>query len=177
MQTKIQKQEKVQELEQYLKDQQGMVFVDVQGIKVKELSALRNSLKQLGAKLTVVKKTLFQLALEKAGLPAQAGKKLAIKDVQGQIAAIFSFEDAFTPLKEAREFSKKHQQFQIKGGYIEGELQTGSRMLEIADIPSRQELLSRMAGSLASPMSKLTTVLQGNIKGLLAALSKAKASS
>ncbi len=168
MQTKAQKQEKVQELEQYLKDQQGMVFVDVQGITVKELSALRNSLKQLGAKLTVVKKTLFQLALEKVG------KKLALKDVQGQIAAIFSFKDAFTPLKEVREFSKKHQQFQIKGGYIEGEFQTGPRMLEIADIHSRQELLARLTRGVASPISKLTTVLQGNIKGLITVLAKAK---
>ena len=168
MQTKTQKQEKVKELEQYLRDQQGMVFVDVQGIGVKELSLLRNSLKRLGAKFTIVKKTLFQKALQ------TTGKEFNLKNVQGQIAAIFAFEDLLPALKEAKNFTKKQQLFQVKGGYFEGEFQDAKRMLEIANIPSRQELLSRLVGSLASPMSKLTYVLQGNIKGLITVLAKAK---
>ncbi|MBI4123214.1 MAG: 50S ribosomal protein L10 [Parcubacteria group bacterium] len=168
MQTKVQKQERIQELERFVKDQKGMVFVDVQGIKVKEITVLRNSLKQMGAKMTIVKKTLFQKALE------GAGKELNLKGFQGQIAAIFAFEDLLPALKEAKAFGKKQQMFQVKGGYFEGEFQTALRMLEIADIPSRQELLSGLAESLAAPMSKLTTVLQGNIKGLLRVLANAK---
>ncbi len=174
MQTKIQKQEKVQEFERYLKDQQGMVFVDVQGIKVKEISQLRHSLKLLGAKLTVIKKTLFQKALKEASLPSQAGKEFSLKDFQGQIAAIFAFEDLLPALKEAKIFSKKQHMFQVKGGYFEGEFRSAMRMLEIADIPSRQELLAGLVRSLASPISKLTYVLQGNMKGLLRVLAKAK---
>ena len=168
MQTKTQKQEKVREFEQYLKDQQGMVFVDVQGIGVQELSLFRNSLKRLGAKFAIVKKTLFQKALQAAGL------EFNLKDIQGQIAAIFAFADLIPALKEAKIISKKQRLFRVKGGYYEGEFQTASRMLEIADIPSRRELLGRLAGSLASPMSKLTIVLQGNIKGLLHILANAK---
>ena len=157
MKTKTQKQEKVKELEQYLKDQQGMVFVDVQGIGVKELSLLRTSLKRLGAKFTVVKKTLFQKALQ------ATGKEFSLKDIQGQIAAIFAFEDILPALKEARNFSKKQQLFQVKGGYFEGEFQDAKRMLEIADIPTLQESLGM-----------LTYVLQANIKGLMHILSQIK---
>ncbi len=164
MQTKIQKQEKVQEFEQYLKDQQGMVFVDVQGIKVKEIATLRRSLKHLGAKLTVIKKTLFQKALEKSGLPAQAGKDFSLKELQGQIAAILAFEDILPALKEAKLFSRKQPLLQMKGGYFEGEFQPASRMLELASIPTRQESLTM-----------LTYVLQGNIKGLMRVLSQIKA--
>ena len=170
MQTKTQKQEKVQEFEKYLKDQQGMVFVDVQGIKVKEIAQLRHSLKRLGAKLTVIKKTLFQKALK------EAKKEFDLKSFQGQIAAIFAFEDLLPALKEAKIFSAKQRLFQVKGGYFEGEFQSALRMLEIADIPSRQELLVRLVQGIASPMSKLTYVLQGNIKGLIYVLAqKAKA--
>ncbi len=166
----------MQEFERYLKDQQGMVFVDVQGIKVKEIAQLRHSLKRLGAKLTVIKKTLFQKALKETNLPAQTGKEFSLKDFQGQIAAIFAFEDLLPALKEAKIFSKKQQLFQVKGGYFEGEFQSALRMLEIADIPSRQELLARLVRSMASPMAKLTYVLQGNIKGLIYVLAqKAKA--
>ena len=168
MQTKTQKQEKVQELERYLKDQQGMVFVDVQGIKVKEIAQLRHSLKLLGAKLTVIKKTLFQKALK------EAGKEFNLKDFQGQIAAIFAFENLLPALKETKTFSKKQQMFQVKGGYFEGEFQSALRMLEIADIPSRQELLAGLVRSMASPISQLTYVLQGNIKGLIRVLAQAK---
>lgn len=158
MQTKSQKQEKVQEFEQYLKDQQGMVFVDVQGIKVKEIATLRRSLKHLGAKLTVIKKTLFQKALEKSG------KDFSLKELQGQIAAILAFEDILPALKEAKLFSKKQPLLQMKGGYYEGEFQPASRMLELANIPTRPESLTM-----------LTYVLQGNIKGLMRVLSQIKA--
>ena len=172
----------MQEFERYLKDQQGMVFVDVQGIKVKEIAQLRHSLKRLGAKLTVIKKTLFQKALKEARLPSpaaqavggQAKKEFDLKDFQGQIAAIFAFEDLLPALKEAKIFSVKQQLFQVKGGYFEGEFQSALRMLEIADIPSRQELLARLVRSMASPMAKLTYVLQGNIKGLIRVLAQAK---
>ena len=158
MQTKVQKQEKVQEFEQYLKDQQGMVFVDVQGIKVKEIAMLRRSLKHLGAKLTVIKKTLFQKALEKNG------KDFSMKGLQGQIAAILAFEDLLPALREAKLFSRKQPLLQMKGGYFEGEFQPASRMLELASIPTRQESLTM-----------LTYVLQGNIKGLMHILSQIKA--
>ena len=164
MKTKAQKIETLKELGEHVAKQHSILFVDYKGLKVKELLLLRKQLKDLGAKLQVAKKTLLKKALQEKGIDVD------LKGMEGQIAAIFSFHDAFSPIKNAAIFAKTAEKLKILGGYIENQIRDADTMKEIASLPSKEELLGRLVGSIASPISGFLNVMQGNIKGLVVAL-------
>lgn len=162
--TKAQKAATLKGLGENVGKQNSILFVDYKGVRVKELLLLRKQLKDLGAKLQVAKKTLLKKALQEKGID------MDLKGMEGQVAAIFSFQDAFSPVKAVAAFAKTAENIKILGGYIEGLVRGADAMKEIASLPSKDELLSRLVGSIASPMSGFLNVMQGNIKGLVVAL-------
>jgi large subunit ribosomal protein L10 len=166
MKTKAQKQVILENLSQDVQKQQSMVFVDYKGLTVPALEKIRQQLKEVGAKFQVVKKTLFERTLTEQGITGN------IKEKEGQLAVVFSFEDALVPVKKIYEFTKEFEQLKIVGGYAENQVQTAEVMTQFAQVPSREELLGRLVGSIASPMTGFVTVLQGNIKGLITVLSE-----
>ncbi|MDO8474463.1 MAG: 50S ribosomal protein L10 [bacterium] len=166
--TKAQKAITLKGLGEHIEKQNSILFVDYKGLKVKELLLLRKQLKELGAKLQVAKKTLLKKALQEKGIDVD------LKGMEGQVAAIFSFQDAFSPIKNVAMFAKTAEKLKILGGYIENQVRDASTMKEIGSIPSKEELLGRLVGSIASPMSGFLNVLQGNIKGLVVALNAIK---
>lgn len=168
MKTKAQKAVTLKGLGEHIEKQHSILFVDYKGLKVKELLLLRKQLKDVGAKLQVAKKTLLKKALQEKGIDVD------LKGMEGQIAAIFSFQDAFLPIKSAAAFSKTAENLKILGGYIENQIRDANTMKEIASLPSKEELLGRLVGSIASPMSGFLNVMQGNIKGLVVALNAIK---
>ena len=162
--TKAQKATTLKGLGEHVEKQHSILFINYKGIKVKELLVLRKQLKDLGAKLQVAKKTLLKKALQEKGID------MDLKGMDGQVAAIFSFQDAFLPIKSVAAFAKTAENIKILGGYIESQVRDERAMKEIASLPSKEELLGRLVGSIASPMSGFLTVMQGNIKGLVVAL-------
>lgn len=159
--SKQQKQTILQKIGENLKLSNSLLFVDYKGLKVKELLLLRKQLKELGAKLQVAKKTLLKKALQEKGID------MDLKGMEGQIAAIFAFEDAFSPAKSVAAFAKTAEALKILGGYIENQVRGADTMKEIASLPSKEELLGKLVGSIASPMSGFLNVITGNIKGLV----------
>ena len=145
-----------------------MVFVDYKGLKVKDMLDLRDQLKKAGSKLVVTKKTLLEKAMKEKGIGVD------LKGMAGQIGAIFAFEDSLAPMKTTNTFAQKNDNLKIVGGYFENEIQSAASIVAIANLPGREELLARLVGTLAAPISGFASVLQGNIKGLLYVLSKAK---
>ncbi len=170
MKTKAQKATTIKGLGEHIEKQHSILFVDYKGLKVKELLLLRKQLKELGAKLQVAKKTLLKKALQEKGID------MDLKGMEGQVAAIFSFQDAFSPIKSVAAFARITENVKILGGYIEGLVRDALSMKEIASLPSKQELLGRLVGNIAAPMSGFLNVMQGNIKGLLRVLAQAKTS-
>jgi large subunit ribosomal protein L10 len=168
--TKAQKATTLKGLGEHVEKQHSILFVNYKGIKVKELLLLRKQLKDLGAKLQVAKKTLLKKALQEKGID------MDLKGMEGQIAAIFSFQDAFSPIKSVAAFAKTAENIKILGGYIESKVRDANAMKEIASLPSKEELLGRLVGSIASPMSGFLNVMQGNIKGLVRVLTQIKTS-
>lgn len=162
--TKAQKAATLKGLGEHVEKQHSILFVDYKGIKVKELLLLRKQLKELGAKLQVAKKTLLKKALHEKGIDVD------LKGMEGQVAAVFAFEDAFSPVKSVAAFAKTAENLKILGGYIENQVRGADTMKEIALLPSKEELLGRLVGSIASPMSGFLNVMQGNIKGLIITL-------
>jgi large subunit ribosomal protein L10 len=163
--TKTQKRDILSQIADNIKKQQSVLLVDYKGIKVKDLSLLRSQLKEVGARLEVAKKTLFSRAF------AQQGIEIKFKDMQGQIAAVYSFKDPIAGVKAAHAFSKSNENLKLLAGYMENQLLGQEEVLQLAQLPSKEQLLARFVGTLAAPMQGLVRVMEGNIKGLVVALS------
>lgn len=165
--TKTQKEKIIEELIEDLKRQKSLVFVSVSGLKVKDISGLRRKIKEVEGKLKVAKKTLIKIAFEKVRL------KLP-EDLTGEVALVYGFENEFLPIKRIFEFSKEKENLKILAGIFEGKTINKDEVIAIAELPSREELLSRLVRSIASPLSGLVNVLQGNLRSLVYVLSAIK---
>ncbi len=167
--TKEKKKQIVEEFGQLLKKQKVIVFCNYQGVKTKEMNEIRESLKGVGAKLKALKKTLAEIAFKKEGI--DFSRKLS----KTQLAVVVGMEDELAPLKVLYDFSKRNNQFEILAGYLEKEFLTQEKVTLLAQIPSKEILLGQLAYVLKSPISCFVNVLNGNIKGLINVLAKAKA--
>ena len=164
--TKAQKQKIVEDLTQNLSRQKSLVFVDFKGLKVKDMAALRKKIKKVGGLLKVAKKTLIKLASEKAGLKLE-------KELEGEIGLVFAFEDPISSLRAAYQFSQSNN-LKILDGIFEGKFLERENIITLAQLPTREELLVSVVGSISAPISRLVNVLQGNLRSLVFVLSAIK---
>ncbi len=166
-QTKEQKKKSLEKLLENIDKQKSMVFVAYEGLKASDMFQLRNTLKQAGCKILVVKKTLLALALKEKKID------LKTKDLKGQIGLVFGFEDELSASKISYNFSKENENLKILGGYFEDKVIDPQNVISLAQIPSKQELLAKVVYSISSPVSGLANALQGNLRNLVFALSGA----
>ena len=165
--TRKQKEEILNDLKDQVSRQKTMVFVDFTGLKVKDLSDLRKKLKESDSLFKVSKRTLLKLALK--DFSSSLAQK--IDELEGELGIIFGFGDEILPAKTAYEFSLSNKNLKMLGGFFEGEFIDRDRAIELGQIPSKEELLARLVGSISSPISGFVNILQGNIKGLVYTLS------
>lgn len=162
--TKAQKQQTINDLKDSLAKARGFIFADIQGLKAKELVDLRRKVKQARGQLKVAKKTLIDLAMAK-------GNETGVKNMSGEVAVLFTLEEPLNPLKVLYNFSKENDKLKLIAGVIDNILVGKEDLLAMAQLPSKEELLARLAGSLNAPISDFVNVLQGNLKGLVYLLS------
>jgi len=167
--TKEQKKKIVESLKEKLDRQKALIFVDFTGLKVKDLSDLRKKLKAASNELKVAKKTLLDIVLKEKGL------KIETKELQGEIALVFGYEDMISPAKMVHQFSKGNPNIRILGGFIENKYADAEDIIALAELPSREVLLAKLAGSISAPISGFVNTLQYNLKGLMYLLIKIKA--
>ena len=173
--TKEQKKKIVEQLKENIAKQKAMVFVAIEGLGSKDLFDLRKRLKKADCLLQVVKKTMLKIAFEQSKIKTEAcpvsgkGAKL-----QGQVALIFGFGDEIAPAKTSYNFSKEKENLKILAGFFENEFRDAEQIIALAQIPSKEELLAKVVWSISAPISGFIRVLQGNIKGLITVLAKAK---
>ena len=167
-QTKEQKQKAIKDLEDRIKKQKAIVFVDFTGLKVKDFSDLRKKMKKANGEIKVAKKTLLQLAFKKAGINFDS------KNLKGEVALVFGFKDEITPAKGIYQFSQTNQNLKILGGIFENQEIQAEKIIELAKLSSKEELLARAVWTLSSPLSNFVHALQFNLKGLTYLLSKIK---
>jgi large subunit ribosomal protein L10 len=169
--TKAQKKEAFEGLKEKMNDMKSAVFVNFSGIGVKEIDELRNSCKEENVGYTVTKKTLLKKALVEKGLEGAEDKEF-----EGEVATVIGFEDEVSPARLVSKFAKDHENMSILGGVLEGSVIDSDKVGALAQLPSKQELLAKAVGSIASPLSGMVNVLQGNLRNFVYALSAIKES-
>lgn len=160
--TKQKKKEIVEELIDKLSRQKTVVFSDFTGLNMNQLNELRKKLKKESIDYKVAKKTLIDLALQKSGF-----KDIKIKNLTGQISAAFGYQDELAPAKILYGFSKKNNALKILAGLVNGEFFGDEQMIGLAKMPSKQELLAKLVGSLKTPLTGLSNALGGNLRKLI----------
>ena len=147
------KQPIVDEISAVIKDAQSVVVVDYRGLTVAEDTQLRKQLREAGVSYKVYKNTLVSRAVEGTEFES-------LKDsLEGPNAFAVSTEDATAPARVLAEFAKKAPNLEIKAGVVEGTFYDAEGMKAIASVPSREVLLSKLLGSLQSPITNLARVL------------------
>lgn len=167
--TREQKKAILSKLQDRVDGMKSAVFVNFFGIPVKEIDQLRNKCKDENVDYMVAKKTLLKKALSEKGYELTEEKTL-----DGEIGAIFAMQDEVAPAKLVSEFAKIHDKMKIVGGVLEGKMISQMEVVALSKLPSKQELLAKLVGSISSPLSGLVNVLQGNIRGLVCALNAIK---
>jgi len=155
-------------LNEKIKKQTTIIIVDFTGLKVPDAFDLRNRLKKVDAELKVAKKTLIQLALKNNNLDKN------IREMNGEIALVFGYKDEILPAKTVYDFTKENENLKILGGFFENEFQNAEKFIELAKLPSKEELLGRLVGSISSPLTGFVRSLQYNLKGLVFTLNAIK---
>lgn len=147
------KQPIVQEISETIKDAQAVVVVDYRGLTVAEDTQLRKQLREAGVTYKVYKNTLVSRAVEGTAFES-------LRDVlEGPSAFAVSTTDATAPARILAEFAKKAPKLELKAGVVDGTYYDTEGIKTIATIPSKEVLLSKLLGSLQSPVTNLARVL------------------
>ncbi len=154
--TKEQKTKQIEDVKEKISRQKSVIFVDFSKVNSKDLFILRKTLKEAGCNLKIAKKTLIRIAFGQSGISFWQKIK---ENIPGQLALVFGIEDEIAPARISNKFAKEHENFKILGGLFENKFIGKDRVLALASIPPRNELLSRLVGSLSSPIASFVRVL------------------
>ena len=144
----------VAEISENIKDAGSIVVVDYRGLTVEQDTRLRRSLREAGVTYKVYKNTFINFAIK--GTEFEGISEF----LEGPTAIAIGKDDATAPARVIAKFAKEAPVLEIKGGVVEGSLYDADGMKEIAKIPSRDELLSRLLGSMQSPVTNFARVLK-----------------
>lgn len=144
----------VDEIKDYIEKAQSVVLVDYRGLTVAEDTALRKALREAGVVYKVYKNTYVNFAIEDTAYTELA------KHLEGPTAVAFGIDDAVAPARIIAEAAKKAPKLEFKAGVVEGTYYDAKGLEVIATIPSRDTLISRLLGSLQSPVTNFARVLK-----------------
>ena len=150
-----QKTATVDEIKQKLTASSAVILTDYRGLTVKEMQALRAKLREVGGEVKVYKNTLTELALREFALPAMDDL------LQGPTLFTFAVGDPVAPAKALIDFAKEHKQLEVKGGFIDHRVVAAGVITALASLPSREELIAKLLGTMLNPMTGLVRVMNG----------------
>jgi len=161
---KIQKGEIFRDLNEKIKKSKSLVFAGFNAFGVKDNENLRDKLREAGGEYYVIKKTLMNLALKKNNLD------INVKDFDGKVAVIFSYEDEVAPAKILGNFRKEKDREEclfFLGGILEGKFLSKKEVEALSELPSKTELYARLVGSINAPVSGFVNILAGSLRSLI----------
>lgn len=173
--TKIQKAEIVDEMADKIRRARVLVFTSFsrrgkKGLDFGAMEKLKKNLKKAKADYVVLKKTLLNLALKKSSF----GDRVNVDELEGSVAVLLGYEDVIEPVKILHKLSRENEALVLYLG-LDSESKSiisKDNLVELANLPSREALLGKLAWVMNYPLSGLAAALQGNIRGLAIALSQ-----
>lgn len=148
-----QKEELVKNLAERLKTAKVIILTDYRGINVSDVTKLRSDLRNVNAEYKVIKNNIIKRALDMNG-------ESGLDDLlTGPTAVLMGDEDYLEPSKVIYNFSKNNDFYKIKGGIIDGKVVSAEEIITLAKLPSKQELIAKLAGCLLANISKLAVAL------------------
>jgi large subunit ribosomal protein L10 len=158
----------IAEIREKLSDARGAVLTDFRGLSVADITELRTLLRKSAVEYKVVKNTLAKRAIADTGLADLAAY------LEGPTAIAISQTDPVAASKAVTTWAKGRQTFTVKGGIVEGRVVGPSEIADIADLPSREVLLGRMAGAFQAPLVGLVQVLSASLRGFASVLDQVR---
>ena len=154
------KKQIVLDIKEKMENAQGMVFYDYRGLTVAEVTELRNKFREAGVEYKVLKNSMLKRAadmLDLSGLDEY---------LVGPTAVAFGFDDPVGPAKVLVEYTKKLKKTEIKTGVLDGRVIGVEEINNLAELPSREQLLGMLAGTLNAPITGFARSLSGIISKL-----------
>ena len=148
-----QKQEEVNNLAEKMKDASIVLLTDYRGINVSDVTALRKTLREINAEYTVIKNNITKRALNKNGITELDNV------LEGPTAVIITKEEYLPALKAIYKYSENNDFYKIKAGILEGKVTSVEELTTLAKLPSREELIAKLAGALLGNITKLAATL------------------
>jgi large subunit ribosomal protein L10 len=149
-----QKKEEVSKLAEKMKEAKIILLADYRGINVADVTELRAELRKLNSEYRVIQNNITRRAFAEAGLEIDSAL------LEGPTAVVMNNEDYLETAKAIYNYSKDNENYKIKGGVIEGKVMTAEEIITLAKLPSRETLLSMLAGALLGNISKLAVALE-----------------
>ncbi|MCL2883025.1 MAG: 50S ribosomal protein L10 [Coriobacteriia bacterium] len=162
------KYEAVEKIKADLKAADAVWVADYRGLSVKDTELLREEIRGVQASLKVYKNSLTELALKEMEMPSLGGI------LEGPSAFIFVTGDPVASAKALKDFAKKNPLLEVKGGLLTGDVISADQLKAIADLPSREELIAKLLGTIKNPLSSLVQVLNGPMSAFTRALAQVR---
>ncbi len=162
--TRSQKTALLKEFTQTLTSAKGVVFANYQGLKVKQSEALRRTIFEAQLSMRVTKNTLLRLALR------QLGMTIDQTILDQPLVMIASGDDELAPAKLIKSFTKENEALEIVGGLLGDRYLTKNEVIQLADLPSYEQLQAQLVGVLAGPLNRLVRTVQAPLANLVSVL-------
>ncbi len=160
--TKEKKADVLKDLDDKFGKAMAVYFADYRGLSVTDMGELRKKLREEGIDFRIAKKTLMRLSLKNSKLPEAPSEVM-----EGPVGAAFGYDDTIAAVKILHTFGKENDNLKILGGLVEGKFITQAEATELAKLPSKEELLAKLVGSMKSPISGFHGVLAGLLRNFV----------
>ncbi len=148
------KEKKVAEIKEKLQRAEAAILVKYQGINVEKDTELRKRLREAGVEYKIYKNSLMTIAAKELNLDK------FVEHLQGPLGVAISYTDCTTPARIVNEFSKEVKVIELKAGIVQGDVYDEEKVKQLANIPSKEVLLSKLLGSLKSPISNVAFIFK-----------------
>jgi large subunit ribosomal protein L10 len=168
MLTRSQKEDIVKEITDKISGSKTVVLCDYKGLNVSKIKSLRASLREKQAELNVAKKTLISIALKNNSVD------LDVTKLEGQVALVTGGEDEVSAPKVLADFAKENKSLGILAGLLEGSVMSSEEIGNLAKLPSKEQLLGQVVGTINAPISGFVNALAGNLRNLVQVMNSIK---
>ncbi|MFH1142813.1 MAG: 50S ribosomal protein L10 [Candidatus Uhrbacteria bacterium] len=169
--TKEQKEQIVADLTDKLQKSKSAVFTQISGYTMEDANELQQTAKENDLEVIIAKKTLLEIAVKNAGIQG-----LNPSELEGSILTTFGYSDEIAPARIMAKFAKGRVGLQMLAGVLEGKGVDATMVKSLSVLPSRDELLAKLVGSINAPVSGFVGVLNANLRNLVGVINAIKES-